>query len=64
MSQAIVRDHRIGSEEHDSITVIDYIVPGTAEMTQISALGHKADMLEEICRDEDLMRKLLDGGEL
>ena len=64
MDQAVARAHRIGSEIHDSITVIDYVTPHTAEETQIEAVARKFDMLEAVVRDEDLMRKLLMGAPL
>jgi SNF2 family DNA or RNA helicase len=61
MDQAIARAHRIGSEEHESINVIDYVTPGTVEEMQLMSLDSKRDMLEEIVRDEALMRKFLMG---
>jgi SNF2 family DNA or RNA helicase len=64
MSQAIARGHRIGSEEHDSITVLDYVTPGSVEEMQILSLDRKGDMLEEIVRDEAMMRKFLLGEPL
>jgi hypothetical protein len=64
MDQAVARGHRIGSEMHDSITVVDYVTPGTVEEAQLSALARKRDMLEEIVRDADLMRKFLLGEPL
>ncbi len=64
MSQAIARGHRIGSEIHDSITVVDYVTPGSVEEAQIAALASKRGMLEEIVRDADMMRKFLTGEPL
>jgi SNF2 family DNA or RNA helicase len=64
MDQSIARAHRIGSEEHESITVIDYVTPGTVEESQLRALARKKGMLEEIVRDEDMMRKFLLGDPL
>jgi SNF2 family DNA or RNA helicase len=64
MDQAIARAHRIGSEEHESITKIDYVTPGTVEMAQLVSLDRKRDMLEEIVHDEALMRKFLTGEPL
>lgn len=61
MDQAIARGHRIGSEEHEVITVVDYVAPGTAEELQLRALDKKRNMLEEIVRDEEMMRKFLLG---
>jgi SNF2 family DNA or RNA helicase len=64
MDQAIARAHRIGSEEHDSITKVDYVTPGTVEEAQIASLAVKRNMLEEVVRDADLMRKFLLGEPL
>ena len=61
MSQAIARAHRIGSEDARLDPVVDYVTPGTVELAQIAALARKGDMLEEIVRDEALLRKLLMG---
>lgn len=61
MQQAQDRVHRIGSEIHDSILIVDYVTPGTIEEAQIWALKHKRDLLQEIVRDADLMRKFLMG---
>lgn len=59
--QAIGRVHRIGSEIHDSVVVMDYITSGTVEESQLAVLAGKADSLEEIIRDKDAIRKLLRG---
>ena len=64
MDQAIARGHRIGSEIHESITVVDYVAPGTVEEAQLMALDSKRDMLEQIVRDEVTMRKFLLGEPL
>lgn len=45
------RVHRIGSEGHSSINVIDYVAQGTVEEEQIIRLYDKARRLEEITRD-------------
>lgn len=58
--QAIDRVHRIGSEVHESINVIDIVAPGTVEEKQIMVLRQKEARLEEIVRDkETLMNELL-----
>jgi SNF2 family DNA or RNA helicase len=64
MDQAIARAHRIGSEEHESITVVDYVASGTVEEAQLGALRRKRGMLEEIVRDADMMRRFLLGDPL
>lgn len=57
--QAEDRVHRIGSEVHDSIKVIDVVTEGTIEEQQIERLWEKAERLEEIVRDK---AKLLAAG--
>lgn len=49
--QAEDRVHRIGSEIHESINVIDIVTTDTVEETQIARLYDKARRLEEITRD-------------
>jgi SNF2 family DNA or RNA helicase len=51
--QAEARIHRIGSEQHSVITVIDVIAPDTVEEDQIDAVHEKFARLEQITRDED-----------
>ncbi len=43
--------HRIGSEIHDSIHIIDVVAPDTVEEWQIAAVHQKLIRLEEIRRD-------------
>jgi SNF2 family DNA or RNA helicase len=63
MEQAYARTHRIGSEQHESITIIDYVTPGTAELEVFKSLQAKSDRFEEIVRDQDALRRLLGGEE-
>jgi len=49
--QAEDRVHRIGSEVHESIQVMDLVARGTVEETQVGRLWEKAMRLEEITRD-------------
>ena len=58
MKQGEDRIHRIGSEIHDSVTIIDLVAAGTIEETQIERLLEKAERLEEIVRDRAKLRKL------
>lgn len=51
MKQGEDRIHRIGSEVHDAITIIDLVTAGTIEEDQIERLYMKAERLEEIVRD-------------
>lgn len=57
--QAEDRVHRIGSEIHESITIVDIISQGTVEEGQRLALQAKEDRLQEIVRDSELMRKMI-----
>ena len=63
-AQAEDRIHRIGSEIHDSVTIIDLISSGTIEEGQRVVLGQKADRLQEIMRDKDTLAKLLSGEDI
>ena len=49
--QAEDRVHRIGSERHESITIIDLVARGTHEEDQIASLTEKMMRLQEIVRD-------------
>ena len=49
------RVHRIGSEIHDKIVVIDMIAAGTVEEMQIPKLHEKAIRLQEIVRDREVL---------
>lgn len=59
--QAVDRCHRIGSEAHDKIVVIDIVARGTVEEQQIEAILEKSERLEEFVRDRETLRKLLKG---
>lgn len=58
LKQGEDRIHRIGSEVHDSVTIIDLVTAGTIEETQIERLYEKAERLEEIVRDRAKLRSL------
>lgn len=45
------RVHRIGSEQHTSITIVDVVTAGTVEEVQMRRLAEKLRRLEEINRD-------------
>lgn len=51
--QAEDRVHRIGSEIHESVNIIDLITRGTVEEKQILRLYEKLQRLEEITRDRE-----------
>jgi SNF2 family DNA or RNA helicase len=53
------RAHRIGSEAHDSITIIDVVTRGTVEEQQIEKLLVKMEQLEEITRDRQQVQARL-----
>lgn len=57
--QAEDRVHRVGSERHESIGVIDIIAPGTIEVDQRRRLWEKEMRLEELV--EDRKRRLAAG---
>lgn len=57
--QAEARGHRIGSEQHESVTVIDYVVANTLEEVVINAVEQKSERLEQILRDKDLLKRAL-----
>lgn len=50
------RVHRIGSEVHEAITIIDIITADTIEETQVEKLYAKMQRLEEIVRDREQLR--------
>lgn len=59
-NQGVDRVHRIGSEAHESITIIDLVTAGTIEEVQIQRLYEKAERMEEIVRDREKLM-LADG---
>lgn len=61
--QAEDRVHRIGSEVHDHVQIIDIVSNGTLEVAQRRALERKGDMLQEIVRDKESLNRLLHGEE-
>lgn len=57
--QALDRVHRIGSEIHDSIMILDYVTEGTIEERVIQVLDTKADNFENIVRDKHQLLNML-----
>lgn len=57
--QAMDRVHRIGSEIHDSIVIMDYVTEGTIEERVIQALETKADNFDQVVRDRAKLVDLL-----
>lgn len=62
--QAEDRVHRIGSEVHESVLIIDIVAPGTAEEKQIEKLQEKMARLDEITRDKQLLHNAATNGDL
>lgn len=60
-TQAEGRGHRIGSQIHDFIRIIDYVSIDSAEEAVHEANEHKSNQLEGILRSKDLMKKWLQG---
>lgn len=58
-AQAEDRVHRIGSEIHSCVRIIDQIAPGTVESRKIELLKTKQGRMEELVRDGEALAKLL-----
>jgi SNF2 family DNA or RNA helicase len=54
--QAEDRIHRIGSERHESVHIIDIVARDTVEEKQMASLAEKNARLEEIVRDRATLR--------
>lgn len=52
------RVHRIGSEQHSSVTYVDYVVADTVEEGQLIRLNSKEAAAQEVLRDRDLLNIL------
>jgi SNF2 family DNA or RNA helicase len=57
--QALDRVHRIGSEIHDSIVIMDYVTEDSIEERVIQVLDTKADNFEQIVRDKAQLLDML-----
>lgn len=57
--QALDRIHRIGSEIHDSVIVMDYVTEGTIEERVLQVLESKGENFEQIVKDKDKLLSLL-----
>lgn len=62
--QAEARAHRIGSQIHEKVQIIDYVTSGSVEEYVFEAIAKKLDNLEFILRDKDLIRTVLKGGDI
>ena len=56
------RVHRIGSEIHDKITIIDYVSIDTVDEDKIESLDRKGTMAQEILRDKTYFKKFISRG--
>lgn len=61
-AQAEDRVHRIGSEIHENVTIVDVITRGTVEEGQRERLADKEARSDEFTRDREMMIKLLKGA--
>lgn len=62
--QAEARGHRIGSEIHERVRIIDYVTKGTVQERVFQAIDEKNRHLQSILRDEALILKTLLGEEI
>lgn len=53
------RVHRIGSEVHESILIVDYFAKDTVQYKTFEAIERKGMNFEEVVRDQDQLAKLL-----
>lgn len=58
------RAHRIGSERHDSIEIIDIVAKNTIDTRVRQALRDKAGQLADLVQDPRLVEELLGGNKL
>ena len=59
--QAEARGHRIGSQIHEKVLIIDYVTAGTVEELVFEAVAAKTNNLQAILRDAELMIKVLEN---
>jgi SNF2 family DNA or RNA helicase len=55
------RVHRIGSEIHEVVRIVDFVTAGTIEDSQIAVLEGKYGRQQEVVRDREMMKLLLEG---
>ncbi len=53
------RVHRIGSEKHESILIVDYFAKDTVQYKVFASIEEKGMNFEEVVRDQDQLAKLL-----
>lgn len=59
--QAEGRAHRIGSEQHEQIKIVDYVTGGTVEEAVLEAVDSKKENLEYILRDKETITTFING---
>jgi SNF2 family DNA or RNA helicase len=59
--QAEDRCHRIGSEKHDSIDIIDIIAQNTVESRVRDVIREKAELLADVVQDPRILAEILGG---
>lgn len=59
--QAEGRAHRIGSEQHEKIKIVDYVTEDTVEEAIIAAIEGKKENLEYILRDRETITTFVNG---
>lgn len=60
-AQAQDRVHRIGSEIHDKVSIIDLITDNSVELRQMERFRDNSLNLEDVVRDKDRVKELLFG---
>ena len=60
--QAEARVHRIGSEHHENVVIIDIVSEGTVDEHIIDVIVTKQERLEEVVRDRSTLAQLLSIG--
>jgi SNF2 family DNA or RNA helicase len=55
------RVHRIGSEIHDSVIILDYVTAGTIEERVAEVLSEKGENFEEVVKDKEKLLAALKG---
>lgn len=62
MKQAMDRVHRIGSQIHTSVAIVDYVTRGSVEEGQIRKISEKEDVLEDLVHDRAALLELLEAS--
>ena len=57
--QANDRVHRIGSQQHESVLIVDYVVMNSVQSKVHAALERKGEGFEDVVRDREQIRKMI-----